>query len=91
VETQSVTFDADGNMINGPLPSGDVLGAYGYDARNRLTSAGGSTYRYNPDGLRVQVTGTGAATYVIDPNAVHSRLLVRTVAARQPTMSMASD
>jgi RHS repeat-associated protein len=78
-KTQSVTFDADGNMINGPLPSGDVLGAYGYDARNRLTSAGGSTYRYNPDGLRVQVTGTGAATYVIDPNAVHSRLLVRTV------------
>jgi RHS repeat-associated protein len=67
-------------MISGPLPNGNfVTNGYGYDARNRLTSAGGSTYRYNPDGLRVQVTGTGAATYVIDPNAVHSRALIRVV------------
>ena len=54
----TVTFDADGNMTNGPLPSG-TLGAYDYDSRNRLTSVGGSGYRYSPDGLRVEITGTG--------------------------------
>jgi RHS repeat-associated protein len=75
--TQSVTFDDDGNMISGPLPNGNfVTNGYGYDARNRLTSAGGSTYRYNPDGLRVAITGTGAGTYVVDPS---SRVLKRTV------------
>jgi RHS repeat-associated protein len=76
--TQQVTFDADGNMTNGPLPSG-TMGSYGFDSRNRLTLAGGSGYRYNPDGLRLEVTGSGAATYAIDPNAVHSRVLFRTV------------
>lgn len=75
--SQTVSYDSDGNMTYGPLPGGS-LGTYSYDARNRLTSAGGSTYRYNPDGLRVQVTGSGAATYVIDPNASLSRVLMRT-------------
>ena len=75
--SQSVTFDADGNMTNGPLPSG-VFGTYTYDARNRLTSAGGSNYRYNADGLRVEITGTGAATFVVDPHATLSRTLTRT-------------
>jgi RHS repeat-associated protein len=73
----NVVFDADGNMTTGPLPSGS-LGNYGYDSRNRLTSAGSSTYRYNPDGLRVQITGTGAATFVVDPNGALSRTLSRT-------------
>lgn len=73
----SVTHDADGNMTYGPLPSG-ALGAYVYDARNRLLSAGGSSYRYNPDGIRVEINGTGAATFVIDPNAPLSRTLMRT-------------
>lgn len=74
---QSVTFDANGNMTNGPLPSG-TFGTYVYDARNRLTSDGGSSYRYNPDGLRVEVTGAGAETLVVDPNAALSRVLMRT-------------
>lgn len=73
----NVIFDADGNMTNGPLPSG-AFGAHGYDSRNRLTSAGGNNYRYSPDGLRVEITGTGAATFVIDPNAALSRTLMRT-------------
>lgn len=73
---QAVTFDADGNMTHGPLPSG-AFGAYGYDTRNRLTSAGGSGYTYNPDGLRTAITGNGAATFVVDPNAALSRTLSR--------------
>jgi RHS repeat-associated protein len=59
-------------MTNGPLPSG-AFGAYVYDSRNRLTSAGGSGYRYNP-------AGSGAATWVVDPNAALSRVLMRTKA-----------
>ena len=74
--SSGVTFDADGNMTNGPLPSG-TFGTYGYDARNRLTSAAGSGYRYTAEGARVQVTGTDAAAYVVDPNAALSRTLVR--------------
>ena len=74
--SSGVTFDADGNLTNGPLPSG-VFGAYGYDARNRLTSASGSGYRYSAEGARVQVTGPDAATYAVDPNAALSRTLVR--------------
>ncbi|MDD3179009.1 MAG: hypothetical protein PHQ04_01515 [Opitutaceae bacterium] len=69
--------DADGNMTYGPLPSGS-LAPYTYDTRNRLTNAGGSGYRCNPDGLRVEITGTGAATFVVDPNAALSRTLMRT-------------
>lgn len=75
--SQTVTTDSDGNMTYGPLPSG-AFGAYTYDARNRLVTAGGATHRYNPDGLRVATTGTGAATYAVDPNAVLSRTLIRT-------------
>ncbi len=74
---QTVTFDSNGNMTNGPLPSGTMAG-YSYDARNRLTSASGSSYRYNPDGVRVEITGTGAATFVVDPNATLSSVLERT-------------
>lgn len=77
--SQSVVFDPDGNMTSGPLPSGAIsANNYGYDSRNRLTSAGGSGYRYSPDGHRVEITGTGAATFVIDPSAALSRTLMRT-------------
>ncbi len=71
--TQSPVFDADGNLTTGPLPSG-VSGTYGYDTRNRLTTAGGTTYRYNPEGHRVQA---GTTTYVVDPAASLSRVLVK--------------
>ena len=80
---QNVTYDDDGNMTNGPLPSGTAttLGAYGYDARNRLTtftgSSSASTYTYNPDGLRVQITDADTTTFVVDPNAALSRTLLR--------------
>lgn len=74
--SQSVVFDADGNMTSGPLPTGTMSG-YAYDSRNRLTSAGGSSYRYSPDGFRVEITGSCSATFVVDPNAALSRTLMR--------------
>lgn len=76
----SVDYDADGNLTRGPAVNGVLPDStnFTYDVRNQLTSHGGSNYRYNPDGLRVEVTGTGAATYVVDPNAALSRTLTRT-------------
>ncbi|PTY01287.1 RHS repeat-associated core domain-containing protein [Opitutus sp. ER46] len=64
-------------MTTGPSPSG-AMKTYSYDARNRLTSFDGSGYTYNPEGLRTAVTGTGAATFLVDPNAALSRVLRRT-------------
>ncbi|PTY01378.1 RHS repeat-associated core domain-containing protein [Opitutus sp. ER46] len=64
-------------MTTGPSPSG-AMKTYSYDARNRLTSFDGSGYTYNPDGLRTAVTGTGAASFLVDPNAALSRVLRRT-------------
>lgn len=57
--SQTVTHDANGNMTNGPAalpalgPPPPPPSSYTYDARDRLTAHGGTTYRYNPDGLRV--------------------------------------
>lgn len=66
-------FDDNGNMTSGPGPLGTTL-SYTYDTRNRLTAADGQSYRYNPEGHRVQVNTT---TYVVDPAASLSRVLVR--------------
>lgn len=60
-------------MTSGPLPDG-TAGTYAYDTRNRLTATAGHTYRYNPEGHRVQVD---SITYVVDPSASLSRVLVR--------------
>lgn len=70
---QSVVHDNEGNMTNGPRPNGS-MGSYDYDCYNRLQSAGGVTNRYNPDGLRVEVSGV---KYAVDPNSALSRVLVR--------------
>jgi RHS repeat-associated protein len=64
----SVTHDADGNMINGPIGSG--FGALNYDARNRLSSAGGLTYRYDAESRRVESqVGSTITKYINNPNA----------------------
>lgn len=80
----AVGHDDNGNMTSGPLPSG-AWGNYHYDARDRLsdvTPAGAplptALYRYNPDGLRVEVSELGSTTtYAVDPNAALSRTLVK--------------
>ncbi len=73
----TVTHDDDGNMTTGPDANG-TSASYGYDARNRLITHGGSNYRYNADGLRVEITGPEAATFAVDPNAALTRTLSRT-------------
>ncbi|MCC5842565.1 MAG: hypothetical protein JJT96_20780 [Opitutales bacterium] len=74
----TVVHDADGNMTTGPL-FGHGLTTYVYDARDRLTSAGGVTYEYDAENQRVSLTtAAGPVRYVTDPNAGGlSRLLVR--------------
>ena len=73
----TVAYDPDGNMTSGPLPNGSQ-GTYGYDARNRLISAGGSTFTYDSEGLRKTVTEAGVtATYVMDASGP-GKVLTRT-------------
>jgi len=77
VPNMAVSYDRDGNMTSGPLPNGSQ-GTYGYDARNRLISAGGSTFSYDSEGLRKTVTEAGVtATYVMDASGP-GKVLTRT-------------
>ena len=74
---QTVTNDANGNMVYGPLTSSGFA-AYTYDARNRLTSAGEVSDAYDPAGNRVGVTtGGSVTTFVVNPNAALSQVLIR--------------
>ncbi|MBT2288840.1 hypothetical protein J7E73_06740 [Paenibacillus albidus] len=71
----AVLYDADGNMTLGPLLGS--MQAYTYDARNRLTEAGGVNYGYNNENARTSVTVNGITTqYVINPHAVLSQVLM---------------
>jgi RHS repeat-associated protein len=75
--SQAVTNDANGNMLYGPLTNG-AFAAYTYDARNRLTGAGGFRYTYDPVGNRVKVTNSATVTaFVVNPNAALSQVLMR--------------
>jgi len=77
VNGSSVTNDADGNMVYGPLTNG-AFSSLTYDARNRLLSAGGLSYTYDPPGNRTVVTNGAAVTkFVINPNAKLSQVLMR--------------
>jgi len=77
-EGQSVTHDPDGNMTFGPLPDG-TLASYGYDIRNRLETAGGLTYGYDPEGERISVSGTGLdISYVTENNQGLGKVIQRT-------------
>jgi RHS repeat-associated protein len=71
----NVTIDGQGNMTYGPGTNNTLL-TYNYDARNRLTSAGGLTYGYNPAGSRTSLTnGSTNETFVVDPKT--SQVLMR--------------
>jgi RHS repeat-associated protein len=71
----SVTLDTDGNMTYGP-GTNNTFGTYAYDSRNRLTSADGISYGYDPANNRTSLTnGTNVAVYVIDPSS--SQVLMR--------------
>lgn len=58
VNGQSVSSDLDGNLTYAPLPNG-TFDNYTFDARNRLTSAGGVTNVYDAVNNRIgQIYGT---------------------------------
>jgi hypothetical protein len=54
---QAVQFDADGNMVSGPL-SGEMAN-FSFDSRNRLVSAGKTSYQYDVENQRIGVNQTG--------------------------------
>jgi RHS repeat-associated protein len=73
----NVTYDLDGNMTSGPLTN-NTFSSYAYDARNRLLSAGGLTYSYDPAGNRVAITnGANVTKLVVNPSGALSQVLMR--------------
>jgi RHS repeat-associated protein len=83
---QTVSYDADGNMTTGPLNG--TMSAFTYDARNRLTGAGTTTYLYDAENNRIGVTDSVYGTndsYVINPQAVLSQTLIKTDAQGNKT------
>ena len=73
----SVVYDLDGNLTSGPLTN-NTFASYEYDARNRLLSAGGVSYGYDPSGNRVATTsGTVTTRYVVNPNSKLPQVLMR--------------
>jgi RHS repeat-associated protein len=78
VNGQSVTHDADGNMIFGPIRENSGHLNLSYNSRNQLTNADGISYSYDAEGQRRTITSsTGTIRDVIDPSGSLSRLLVR--------------
>ena len=75
---EEVKYDADGNMIYGPLDG--KMTEFEYDCRNRLVSAGGISYEYDAENNRISQTENDVKTsYVVDgsSNAL-TRILVMT-------------
>ena len=71
---KTVKYDADGNMIYGPL-NGEMAD-FKYDCRNRLISAGGTTYAYDAENNRISKTVDKVKTeYVIDSTGSLTRVL----------------
>ena len=74
---QSVGVDQDGNLTNGPATNDTFVG-YAYDARNRLSSAGGVANAYDAMNNRIgQTYGTNSISYVVNPNAKLPQVLLR--------------
>ncbi|WP_235338322.1 DUF6531 domain-containing protein, partial [Paenibacillus wulumuqiensis] len=83
VNGQAVTYDAEGNMLSGPLHGS--MQDYRYDARNRLIQAGGVSYSYDNENNRNAITVNGVTTkQIINPHAVLSQVLMETDNAGTP-------
>lgn len=74
----SVASDDNGNLQAAPL-NGTLLGALGWDARNRLINAGGITYAYDAENRRISsTTGNQTTGYTWSRSSGLDRLLVKT-------------
>ena len=74
---EDVKYDADGNMIYGPLNGS--MAEFKYDCRNRLVSAGGTTYSYDAENNRISQTTNDVTTkYVVDSVGSLTRILTST-------------
>ncbi len=83
VNGQPVRYDAEGNMLHGPLNGS--MQDYRYDARNRLIQAGGVSYGYDNENNRNAMTVDGKTTrFVINPHANLSQVLMETDAQGSP-------
>jgi RHS repeat-associated protein len=69
---QEVRFDADGNLIFGPV-SGQMVELQ-FDSRNRLVQAGETSYRYDAENQRIGVNET---SYIVNSQPRLSQILVR--------------
>lgn len=73
---EQVNYDADGNMIFGPLNGG--MDTFVYDSRNRLIQAGETQYSYDAENNRVAINNSNGQTqFVVNPEAVLSQILIR--------------
>ncbi len=81
---EPVSFDADGNMTQGPLNGEKV--DFVFDSRNRLVSVGVMAYRYDAENQRIAVKVADKETrYVINSQPVLSQVLVKTAPDGQQT------
>ncbi|MFD1886780.1 RHS repeat-associated core domain-containing protein [Paenibacillus wenxiniae] len=84
VNGQAVQYDAEGNMLYGPLQGS--MQDYSYDARNRLIAAGDVSYGYDNENNRTSITVNGVTTkQIINPQAVLSQVLMETDGSGNPT------
>jgi RHS repeat-associated protein len=73
---QAVSSDANGNLLSVPV-EGAAMSALTWDARNRLTGAGGTTYTYDAENRRVSSTKSGQTTSYTWNRGTLDQLLVK--------------
>lgn len=74
--SQEISYDADGNIIQGPL-NGEIQ-SFAYDSRNRLVQAGNTSYSYDAEGNRISMVNNDSQTnFIINPQAELSQVLIR--------------
>ncbi|MEW6173811.1 MAG: RHS repeat-associated core domain-containing protein [Bacillota bacterium] len=71
-------------MTHGPLNG--TMADFTFDARDRLTAAGGLSYTYDAEGNRIGITEGGSQnSFVVDPNADLSQVLIKIDASGNQT------
>ena len=77
LNSQALTFDADGNMTQGWLKG--TLQHFSYDQRNRLTQQGTTSYQYNSDNHRIiKIEDNTETRYVVNPLPALEQVMMET-------------